>query len=302
MWARLVRVEVERTVDQPAMDRFGKKAGKGDSMRSGVAGLNLRDSVTNGCWPSASSSRSQVMTTAPTGCALILLLAAEDPTGHLALHQLAGRSISAGMAIYDTMVLTARDGHHLPWPGGLDGEFLLAAGYARAARPAARPDPDAPAAGGIAGQRRRHRHPGSSSSPGININCSPPAQVPHRQPIERIDGTRPRPLVHRPGNTLTHNGLVDHVITALTSLEPRPIFPAGAHILPTRSSSTPAGVSRSPTRTTSCSRSASSSSACRSTTPPLTTSWPVLLVLESLDPRPRHHHVHPARPAARSPR
>jgi ATP-dependent Clp protease protease subunit len=77
-------------------------------MRSGAIGLNLSDSV----YERLLAERiiflgSQVDDDiANRLCAQILLLAAEDPTKDISLYiNSPGGSISAGMAIYDTMVL-----------------------------------------------------------------------------------------------------------------------------------------------------------------------------------------------------
>ena len=100
-------------------------------MRSG-SGLNLTDSV----FERLLSERiiflgSQVDDEiANRLCAQILLLAAEDPTKDINLYiNSPGGSISAGMAIYDTMVLAPCD--VATYAMGLAasmGEFLLAAG------------------------------------------------------------------------------------------------------------------------------------------------------------------------------
>ena len=71
----------------------------------------------------------------------LLLLAAEDPEQrHLPLHQLPGGSVSAGMAIYDTMQFVPNDVATVAMGLAASmGQFLLCAGaagkrYAAAAR------------------------------------------------------------------------------------------------------------------------------------------------------------------------
>ena len=59
----------------------------------------------------------------------ILLLAAGDPKKDISLYiNSPGGSISAGMAIYDTMVLTRATWRHAMGMAASMGEFLLAAG------------------------------------------------------------------------------------------------------------------------------------------------------------------------------
>jgi ATP-dependent Clp protease protease subunit len=101
-------------------------------MRSGASGLNLIDSV----YERLLSERiiflgSQVDDDiANRLCAQILLLAAEDPAKDINLYiNSPGGSVTAGMAIYDTMVLAPCD--VATYAMGLAasmGEFLLAAG------------------------------------------------------------------------------------------------------------------------------------------------------------------------------
>lgn len=101
-------------------------------MRSGAAGLNLQDSV----YERLLAERiiflgSQVDDDiANRLCAQILLLAAEDPTKDISLYiNSPGGSISAGMAIYDTMVLAPCDvATYAMGMAASMGQFLLAAG------------------------------------------------------------------------------------------------------------------------------------------------------------------------------
>lgn len=101
-------------------------------MRSGASGLNLIDSV----YERLLAERIIFLGTqvdddiANRLCAQILLLAAEDPTKDIHLYiNSPGGSVTAGMAIYDTMVLAPCD--VATYAMGLAasmGEFLLAAG------------------------------------------------------------------------------------------------------------------------------------------------------------------------------
>ena len=121
-------------------------------MRANAQGLNLTDSV----YERLLSERiiflgSQIDDDiANRLCAQILLLAAEDSSKDISLYiNSPGGSISAGMAIYDTMVLAPCDIATFGMGMAASmGQFLLAAGTKgkRYALPHAR-DPDAPAAG-----------------------------------------------------------------------------------------------------------------------------------------------------------
>jgi ATP-dependent Clp protease protease subunit len=101
-------------------------------MRSAVSGLTLTDSV----YERLLAERIIFLGTqvddeiANRLCAQILLLAAEDPTKDISLYiNSPGGSVTAGMAIYDTMVLAPCD--VATYAMGLAasmGEFLLAAG------------------------------------------------------------------------------------------------------------------------------------------------------------------------------
>ena len=105
---------------------------RGTEMRASAQGLNLVDSV----YERLLSERiiflgSQVDDDiANRLCAQILLLAAEDSTKDIALYiNSPGGSISAGMAIYDTMVLAPCDiaTYGMGMAASM-GQFLLAAG------------------------------------------------------------------------------------------------------------------------------------------------------------------------------
>ncbi len=122
-------------------------------MRSGASGLNLIDSV----YERLLAERIIFLGTqvdddiANRLCAQILLLAAEDPTKDINLYiNSPGGSVTAGMAIYDTMVLAPCD--VATYAMGLAasmGQFLLAAGTAgkRYALPHARIMMHQPSAG-----------------------------------------------------------------------------------------------------------------------------------------------------------
>ena len=104
-------------------------------MRSSTSGLNLVDSV----YERLLSERiiflgSQVDDDiANRLCAQILLLSAEDPTKDINLYiNSPGGSISAGMAIYDTMVLAPCDvATYAMGMAASMGQFLLCAGAAK---------------------------------------------------------------------------------------------------------------------------------------------------------------------------
>ncbi|BBY98036.1 ATP-dependent Clp protease proteolytic subunit [Mycolicibacterium fallax] len=102
------------------------------NMRSGVSGLNLTDSV----YERLLAERIIFLGTqvdddiANRLCAQILLLAAEDPTKDINLYiNSPGGSVTAGMAIYDTMVLAPCDvATYAMGMAASMGQFLLAAG------------------------------------------------------------------------------------------------------------------------------------------------------------------------------
>ncbi|BBZ67952.1 ATP-dependent Clp protease proteolytic subunit 1 [Mycolicibacterium insubricum] len=102
------------------------------NMRSGLSGLNLTDSV----YERLLAERIIFLGTqvdddiANRLCAQILLLAAEDPTKDINLYiNSPGGSVTAGMAIYDTMVLAPCDvATYAMGMAASMGQFLLAAG------------------------------------------------------------------------------------------------------------------------------------------------------------------------------
>ena len=173
-------------------------------MRSGASGLNLIDSV----YERLLAERiiflgSQVDDDiANRLCAQILLLSAEDPTKDINLYiNSPGGSISAGMAIYDTMVLAPCDvATYAMGMAASMGEFLLAAGTKgkRYALPHARILMHQPLRRHRR-QRRRHRDPGRA------VRGHQEGDVPAQRRVHRSDARahrgrlRPRPLVHRSG-------------------------------------------------------------------------------------------------------
>ncbi len=101
-------------------------------MRSGIAGLNLNDSVYSRLLESriiflGSEVNDDI---ANQLCAQMLLLSAEDPTKDINLYiNSPGGSISAGMAIFDTMEFVECDvATYAMGMAASMGEFLLAAG------------------------------------------------------------------------------------------------------------------------------------------------------------------------------
>ena len=134
-------------------------------MTSATAGLNLSDSV----YERLLRERIIFLGTqvdddiANKLCAQILLLSAEDPTRDISLYiNSPGGSVTAGMAIFDTMqfaecdIATYRHGS-----GRLDGPVpALGRHQGQALRTAARPHHDAPAVGRYRWFGRRHRDHG----------------------------------------------------------------------------------------------------------------------------------------------
>ncbi len=171
-------------------------------MRSGMSGLNLTDSV----YERLLAERiiflgSQVDDDiANRLCAQILLLAAEDPTKDIYLYiNSPGGSISAGMAIYDTMVLAPCDvATYAMGMAASMGEFLLAAGTKgkRYALPHARilmHQPLGGITGGAADIAIQAEQFALIKKEMFRLNAEFTGQ-PHRAHRGRL---RPRPLVHR---------------------------------------------------------------------------------------------------------
>ncbi len=149
-------------------------------------------------------------------CAQILLLAAEDPTKDIHLYiNSPGGSISAGMAIYDTMVLAPCDvATYAMGMAASMGQFLLAAGTKgkRYALPHARILMHQPL-GGHHRQRCRHRHPGRA------VRGHQEGDVPAQRRVHRPDRSRrieadsDRDRWFTAPEALEY-GFVDHIITS----------------------------------------------------------------------------------------
>ena len=95
-------------------------------------------------------------------CSQLILLEAEDPSGNVGVHQLAGRlGHRRSGHLRHHAVRAARRPGHVRGPGRLHGAVPPVRRYAgQALRPAPPPDPDAPAARADPGAGGRHRHPG----------------------------------------------------------------------------------------------------------------------------------------------
>ena len=146
--------------------------------------------------------------------AQMLLLSAEDPKRDIHLYiNSPGGSVTAGMAIYDTMQFIDCD--VATYGMGLAasmGQFLLTAGTrGQALRPAARADHDAPAVG----RRRRngvgHRHPGGPV-PADQERAQRAAVLHTGQPVEQIEKDSDRDRWFTAKEALEY-GFVDHVVS-----------------------------------------------------------------------------------------
>jgi ATP-dependent Clp protease, protease subunit len=185
-------------------------------MRSGAMGLNLTDSV----YERLLAERIIFLGTqvdddiANRLCAQILLLAAEDPTKDINLYiNSPGGSVTAGMAIYDTMVLAPCD--VATYAMGLAasmGEFLLAAGTKgkRFALPHARIMMHQPSAGigGSAADIAIQAEQFALTKKEMNrLNAEFTGQ-----PLERIEADADRDRWFTAQEALEY-GFVDHIIT-----------------------------------------------------------------------------------------
>lgn len=185
-------------------------------MRSGAMGLNLTDSV----YERLLAERIIFLGTqvdddiANRLCAQILLLAAEDPTKDINLYiNSPGGSVTAGMAIYDTMVLAPCD--VATYAMGLAasmGEFLLAAGTKgkRFALPHARIMMHQPSAGigGSAADIAIQAEQFALTKKEMNrLNAEFTGQ-----PLERIEADADRDRWFTASEALEY-GFVDHIIT-----------------------------------------------------------------------------------------
>ena len=92
-------------------------------------------------------------------CTQLLLLSAEDPRSDISLYiNSPGGSVSAGLAIYDTMRLIPNDVSTLAMGLAASmGQFLLCAGTPGKRFSLPRPGPHAPGLGRLRGHRGRHR-------------------------------------------------------------------------------------------------------------------------------------------------
>ncbi|CDO05978.1 ATP-dependent Clp protease proteolytic subunit [Mycolicibacterium cosmeticum] len=188
-------------------------------MRSGASGLNLIDSV----YERLLAERIIFLGTqvdddiANRLCAQILLLAAEDPTKDIHLYiNSPGGSVTAGMAIYDTMVLAPCD--VATYAMGLAasmGEFLLAAGTKgkRYALPHARIMMHQPSAGigGSAADIAIQAEQFALTKKEMNrLNAEFTGQT-----LERVEADADRDRWFTAKEALEY-GFVDHIITSVS--------------------------------------------------------------------------------------
>lgn len=185
------------------------------SMSSGVAGLNLTDSV----FERLLRERIIFLGTqvddeiANRLCAQILLLAAEDPTKDISLYiNSPGGSVSAGMAIYDTMELAECDiATYAMGMAASMGQFLLTAGTKgkRHALPHARIMMHQPSAGigGTAADIAIQAEQFALTKQEMNkLNAEHTGQ-----PLEKIEADADRDKWFRAEEAKEY-GLVDHVV------------------------------------------------------------------------------------------
>ncbi|MCV7254937.1 ATP-dependent Clp protease proteolytic subunit [Mycolicibacterium fluoranthenivorans] len=188
-------------------------------MRSGASGLNLIDSV----YERLLAERIIFLGTqvdddiANRLCAQILLLAAEDPVKDIHLYiNSPGGSVTAGMAIYDTMVLAPCD--VATYAMGLAasmGEFLLAAGTKgkRYALPHARIMMHQPSAGigGSAADIAIQAEQFALTKKEMNrLNAEFTGQT-----LERVETDADRDRWFTASEALEY-GFVDHIITSVS--------------------------------------------------------------------------------------
>ncbi|MCF6391114.1 ATP-dependent Clp protease proteolytic subunit [Mycobacterium sp. MBM] len=188
-------------------------------MRSGASGLNLIDSV----YERLLAERIIFLGTqvdddiANRLCAQILLLAAEDPTKDIHLYiNSPGGSVTAGMAIYDTMVLAPCD--VATYAMGLAasmGQFLLAAGTKgkRYALPHARIMMHQPSAGigGSAADIAIQAEQFALTKKEMNrLNAEFTGQT-----LERVEADADRDRWFTAPEALEY-GFVDHIITSVS--------------------------------------------------------------------------------------
>lgn len=186
------------------------------SMSTGVAGLNLTDSV----FERLLRERIIFLGTqvdddiANRLCAQILLLSAEDPTKDISLYiNSPGGSVSAGMAIFDTMQLAECDiSTYAMGMAASMGQFLLTAGTPgkRHALPHARIMMHQPSAGigGTAADIAIQAEQFAAIKKEMNrLNAEHTGQ-----PLEKIEADADRDKWFRAEEAKEY-GLVDHVVT-----------------------------------------------------------------------------------------
>ncbi|RPA12617.1 ATP-dependent Clp protease proteolytic subunit [Gordonia sp. OPL2] len=193
------------------------------TLSSGVAGLNLTDSV----FERLLRERIIFLGTqvdddiANRLCAQILLLAAEDPTRDINLYiNSPGGSVTAGMAIFDTMQLAECDvATYAMGMAASMGQFLLAAGAKgkRHALPHARIMMHQPSAGigGTAADIAIQAEQFAATKKEMNrLNAEFSGQ-----PLEKIEADADRDKWFTAQEAKDY-GLVDHVVSRATAVTP----------------------------------------------------------------------------------
>ncbi len=191
------------------------------TMRTGIAGLNLNDSVYNRLLESriiflGSEVDDDI---ANQLCAQMLLLSAEDPNKDISLYiNSPGGSISAGMAIFDTMQFVNCDvATYAMGMAASMGQFLLAAGTSgkRYALPHARIMMHQPSAGigGTAADIAIQAELFSKTKKEMNrLNAEFTGQ-----PIERIEADADRDNWFTADEAKEY-GFVDHVVSRASAV------------------------------------------------------------------------------------
>ena len=231
-----------------------------------------------GCCTSASSCSAARSTTTVANrlCAQLLLLSAEDPRGDISLYiNSPGGSVSAGLAIYDTMRLIPNDVSTLAMGlAGSMGQFLLSAGTPgkRFSLPHAQilMHQGSAGFGGTAADIEIQAEQLSASA-----TPARPDRRAHR-PAGRDDRARqPRDRWFTAEEARAY-GLIDHIVDAVDDVRPRRSHGArvggermSSYTIPTVVEQTPTGERAYRHLLAGCSPSGSSSSAPRSTT-----AWP----------------------------
>ena len=157
-------------------------------------------------------------------CAQLLLLSAEDPRRDISLYiNSPGGSVSAGLAIYDTMRLIPNDVSTLAMGlAGSMGQFLLCAGTrGQAVQPAARPGADAPGLGRLRRHRGRRRDLRRASWNGSARTLIRLTAEHTGQPIETVERDSLRDRWFNAEEALAY-GLIDHIVEQVDDVRPRP--------------------------------------------------------------------------------